>query len=338
MNPFKQAHREMIGRFWKAIDRRKEVVLKLAVALGLITIVFHFVDFQKLLHSFLRMNLFYIPPMIAVFYASRALMAYKWNYLLRALEIHVPFGILFQFYVVAPTVGNFISGVGSELFRAYGVSKDRADVKAVLASIAMERALGLFAMLILVLIGIGLALYLPTLRLAVLSHLWWIFVLGCLMFVVILLIFFLWFMSPLETTNSCISKLFIARQLHQIFVMTRQYRYHYRTVLLVFLWTLLQQLFPIGMNYLLVLCLNVHVSIPELIAIVPIIVLAIRLPISFNGIGVQEGVAVALFSLVGVAPADALLMSMVGRVVELFSTLPLGIHYLVATRRSPSPS
>lgn len=325
----------MITKFWKKIDHHKETALKLIVGIGLITIVFHFVDFHKLVDSFLHMKASFILPMLALTYASRALMAYKWNPLLRALGIRVPFRLLFQLYMVAPTVGNFISGVGSELFRAYGVSKDRADVKAVLASIVIERALGLFAMLILVLISIGLASYLLTERLAVLSHLWWVPALSCLILVIIVLIFFR-FMGPVETWDSRISKLFILKQLQQIFVMAQQYRYHYRTLFVVFAWTMLQQLAPIGMNYLIVLCLNVNVSILELIAIVPIIVLAMRLPISFNGIGVQEGVAVALFSLVGVTPAEALLMSGVGRVVELVSALPACIHYLVTTRRSPS--
>ena len=139
-------------------------------------------------------------------------MAYKWNLLLRALGIRASFWHLYQLYMVAPTVGNFISGVGSELFRAYGVTKDRSAVKAVLASIVIERALGLFAMLILVLVGISLATYQLTDRFAILSHLWWVPVLSCLILVIISLIFFR-FMGSVETWDSRISKLLIIKQL-----------------------------------------------------------------------------------------------------------------------------
>ena len=175
----------MIIKLWEKINRHMEKVLKLIVGLGLIGIVVHFVDLRKLMDSFMQMNPWFVLPMIVLIYASRALMAYKWGLLLYALRIRAPFWLLFQLYIVSPTVGNVISGVGAELFRAHGVSSDSTDAKTVLASIAMERALGLFALLIFVLISLGLASYLLAGKLAVLSHLWWVPSLSALIFVVV---------------------------------------------------------------------------------------------------------------------------------------------------------
>ena len=51
-------------------------------------------------------------------------------------------------------------------------------------------------------------------------------------------------------------------------------------------------------RFLLAQALHIDVSLVELVAIIPLIVLIVRLPLSIQGFGVQEGLYVALFSLV----------------------------------------
>ena len=62
--------------------------------------------------------------------------------------------------------------------------------------------------------------------------------------------------------------------------------------------TFLAQLVPVATGFLLFRALGIQVSTLELLAIIPLIILAIRLPISFDGIGIQEGLYVGLFALV----------------------------------------
>jgi len=131
-----------------------------------------------------------------------------------------------------------------------------------------------------------------------------------------------------------ISNLPIVRQLHQVYLITQQYRGHLDTLSLVFAWTCLEQLVPIAMAFLVARSLNVDISILELAVIVPIIVLAIRLPISPGGIGIQEGLSVALYSLVGASPAEALLMNALGRVLHLITPLPWAVYYIFSRNGS----
>jgi hypothetical protein len=64
------------------------------------------------------------------------------------------------------------------------------------------------------------------------------------------------------------------------------------------------------------------------VAIVPLIVLAIRIPVSFEGIGIQEGLYVMLLAMVGVSSAEALVLSTATRVMGVLCSLPWGLHYI----------
>ena len=69
------------------------------------------------------------------------------------------------------------------------------------------------------------------------------------------------------------------------------------------------------------------------LAIVPVSVIASAVPVSINGWGVRESVFVALGAGLGVAAADALLVSLTLGVLNIFASLPGA--YLLA--RSPRP-
>jgi glycosyltransferase 2 family protein len=324
----------MLTRFRAKIGRRQKFFLKLALGLGLIAVVLYFVDFGEMVDVLQRINPNFIILIIALIYADRALMAYKWNPLLHTVGIRVPLGLLFRLYVVAPFAGMLLpASVGSDLFRAYGISRYGFNIKAVLASILVERVLGFISMMVLVLTSIGLASYLLREKLAHFSALWWILGTGALL-VTGMVAFYYLVRGRRDGCALKISNLPIVRQLHQVYLITQQYRGHLDTLSLVFAWTCLEQLVPIAMAFLVARSLNVDISILELAVIVPIIVLAIRLPISPGGIGIQEGLSVALYSLVGVSPAEALLMNALGRVLHLITQLPWAVHYIFSRNGS----
>jgi uncharacterized protein (TIRG00374 family) len=324
----------MHTRLWAQISRRQTFLLKLALGIGLIGVVLHFVDVNEMVAVVRRLDPRFILLIIALIYTDRALMVYKWNPLLRTVGIRVPFGVLFRLYVVAPFAGMLLpAGVGSDLFRAYGVARYGFNVKAVLASILVERALGFMAMLLLVLTSVGLAVALFRQALADFAILWWLLGSGVLLGTGMVAAYCL-VRGPGGNASRRMSRLLLVRQLQQIYGIAQRYKGHRGTLGVALAWTCLEQLVPIGMNYLVARSLHVEVSILEVAAIVPIIVLAIRLPISLGGIGVQEGLSVALYALVGVSPAEALLMNALGRLLHVGTQLPWAVYYLVSRHRS----
>jgi glycosyltransferase 2 family protein len=327
----------MLSRFRAKIGRRQRFFLKLALGLGLIVVVLSFVDFGEMVDVLVRINSSFIILIIALIYADRALMAYKWNPLLHTVGVRAPLGLLFRLYVVAPFAGMLLpASIGSDLFRAYGLSRYGFNVKAVFASILVERALGFISLMVLVLTSVGLASYLLREELTHFSALRWILGTGACL-VTGMVAFYYLVGGQRDGWTLRISTLPIVRQFHQVYLLTQQYRGRLDTLGLVWAWTCLEQLVPIAMTFLIARSLSVDISILELAVMVPIIVLAIRLPISPGGIGIQEGLSVALFSLVGVSPAEALLMNALGRVLHLLTQLPWAVHYIFSSNGSWPP-
>jgi uncharacterized membrane protein YbhN (UPF0104 family) len=76
-----------------------------------------------------------------------------------------------------------------------------------------------------------------------------------------------------------------------------------------------------------------------LLAAVPLALLSSRLPLSFDGIGVYEGIFVSVMSLAGVEPAAALAIALAGRAFQTLAWLPWwGAHVLQAGSAKPPVS
>lgn len=76
-------------------------------------------------------------------------------------------------------------------------------------------------------------------------------------------------------------------------------------------------------------------SMPAMLALVPLVLLSMVLPLTIAGWGLREGAAVALLPLAGVSPADALATSIAFGLIFLGSTL-LGVAFVstLPTRRA----
>jgi hypothetical protein len=100
--------------------------------------------------------------------------------------------------------------------------------------------------------------------------------------------------------------------------------------------TFTRGMLPIAMNVLVAMAFAIPASPVELAAVVPLIVIGTRLPISLDGLGVQEGLYVVLFAMVGVAGSDALLMSLTARALGILGTLPFALaHFLQREGHAP---
>lgn len=79
--------------------------------------------------------------------------------------------------------------------------------------------------------------------------------------------------------------------------------------------------------------LGLPLGLRDCLVIVPITVLAASLPVSINGWGVREGAMVVGCGLYGIAPSDALLLSVLFGLGMLVAALPGGILWLTPRHR-----
>jgi uncharacterized membrane protein YbhN (UPF0104 family) len=83
--------------------------------------------------------------------------------------------------------------------------------------------------------------------------------------------------------------------------------------------------------------LAVEVSLLDCLVLVPPIVLITTLPISIAGWGVRESASVIGFGFIGVAPVDAVALSVVFGLVQIAIGLPGGLAWMLQRRRSDGP-
>ena len=83
--------------------------------------------------------------------------------------------------------------------------------------------------------------------------------------------------------------------------------------------------------------LAIDVTLVDCIVLVPPIVLVTTLPISIAGWGVRESATVLGFGFIGVAPADALALSVAFGLVQIVIGLPGGLVWLLRRRRDGAP-
>jgi uncharacterized protein (TIRG00374 family) len=91
--------------------------------------------------------------------------------------------------------------------------------------------------------------------------------------------------------------------------------------------TFVEQLIPIPLTWAAARALGLDVSLLALLAAMPIALLAARLPVSFDGIGIFEGIFIAVMGHAGVRPAQSLAIAIVARVLVLITLLPWWIAY-----------
>jgi glycosyltransferase 2 family protein len=219
--------------------------------------------------------------------------------------------------------------IGGDAFRVYSLARHKISAQSVLASIIVERIIGFTASLLLAAISLGLVFYLMRYQWTHFAGLGWLLLLLMTSTVVALLALQGLRRGWVRSLTARFSKYPLVNKLYAFWARFWEFRNHKGALGVVFGWTFLEQLVPVGWNFLLVKALHIDVSFLELVAVIPLIILAIRLPISFEGIGVQEGLYVGLLALVGIPPAQALILSTATRIMNALCALPWAIHYLL---------
>lgn len=89
--------------------------------------------------------------------------------------------------------------------------------------------------------------------------------------------------------------------------------------------------------YALAQSLGLTMTLGQALALIPPVMLAMTLPISFGGWGVREASMVGMLGLIGVPQANALLLSIEIGLLTVVATLPAGVLWLTYTARARHP-
>lgn len=257
-----------------------------------------------------------------------ALTIARWRLLLSVQGVRAPVSFLVASYLTAIFFNNILpSTIGGDTVRAYDSWRAGADRVTAVTVIAVDRLLGLFALLAFAFVGLfffdRLTDRLPDLQLWVLGF-------------TLALLLLTWLsqrgappISPPRDTKGLQGFLnALLRMVHRLRQAVGVFGEHRRQLSQGFLLSLLLQVNVVLQFILVARALDISVPALAFFVLIPLTLVAILLPITINGIGVRENVLAFFLGLFGVAAPTAIGFAWVAYGLQLLQLVPAGFVYL----------
>lgn len=130
---------------------RKQLLslLKLALSLGLLLLLFHFFDFGESWAALRQMDVRYFLGAFLLFLLGIVLRAVRWRFLLDALAVSVPFHRLVYLYLAGAFFNAFLpSGFGGDAVKTYELARHSHRVSESLGTVLVDRLSGLIVLFV----------------------------------------------------------------------------------------------------------------------------------------------------------------------------------------------
>jgi uncharacterized protein (TIRG00374 family) len=268
---------------------------------------------------------------------DRALMAYRWIALLAPLAPgqRPPLRALLRIFFVSTFVGSFLpQSVGTDAVRAVSLTRGGVSGSASLASVLVDRLLGVVAIVICAAGGV-LALWLAAGDASVLTQTWiWIAFAaasaGCLVGVAVI------FSARVDDLLRRLARRLPTRVgdlAERALLALRAYQGH-RGVLMTVLWaSIAVQVLRVLQAWVLGRSVDIALGPAMYFVFVPIVLLVMLLPITISGLGVSQWAFQTLFARVGVAAPPALALSILFVALGLVGNLPGALLYVAGPKK-----
>lgn len=278
-----------------ATRSRTWIWLQAAVSLGLVAALAFRLDYALLGTLLRRARAPYVALLLAVSLSRIVIVTLRFRVLTRLRP--VPFGRLLRQYLIGSYASNFLpTASGGDIVRVFLLKDCGYTRLEAVALIALERGLGLVALVALALLGI--ALYDVPRDIAVT-----VLVLGGTVTAAGML-FAIAGPTFLERLGARFARL--ARPLAALAAVSRR-----RDILLgAIAWSVVLQAVSIAMSWLVGRALGIDVPLAAYLALVPLVWILTMLPISLGGLGVREAAFAFLFARIGATSEAGLLVSL----------------------------
>jgi hypothetical protein len=306
-----------------SFSKRLSFFLRVAVSIGLVALMVTRLDTANMLRFVRRADVGLVALTLLAVLADRTLMAVRWMKLVEALGVHAARSKLFKIFFLSTFFGSFLpSGVGGEAVRAISFSRLTSKGIESVASVVLDRLIGLLSMLLTGLLSLGVFYQ-------VYPH-------PALLYVVLASSFLL-----LIVLGSALARPVHAKLLERfgsgagrfagwlrkgVEAMTR-YREKPGVLGLVLLMSIGVQLLRVLQAYLLSEAMDLETPAVYFLCFVPPILVITMLPISVGGWGTANLAYVALFSQVGMDPDGAFVLSVLILGLGVVGNLPGGLIY-----------
>ena len=266
-------------------------------------------------------HLFFVLLLVA---CDRAVMILRWVLLLRASANPISTADATRLFLVSSFIGSFLpAGIGADAARAYGLArgnwqaaspKPQAAGSEALASVAVDRLLGVASLVLMAIIGViawtpedpgdwRIPAAIVVALIACVTVFWaneW-----------------LRLIIPPHRHHG-----FVTRRLLRLTDAVGRYRHRRGVLVHVLVWSLVVQVLRITQAFILAVGLGMTVPFTYFLLFMPLALLLLLLPISISGFGAPQAGIVWLLRPIGVADSDALALSTLIVLTGLAGNLP----------------
>ena len=300
------------------------MLLRLAITAIILAILAMGIDMGDAARAIAAIDLRYLALVLGLVAIDRTVMILRWVLLLRASGIAITTRDAARLFLVSSFVGSFLpAGVGADAARAYGLARESTTGSEALASVAVDRILGVFSIVLMSMVGVlawaparedwRIAVAILALTIACSAVFWasdWL----------------RWAIPDQHHDHS------IARRALRLSDAVGRYRGRSGVLAHVMAWSIAVQVLRITQAYFLGLGLGLTVPYTYYLLFMPLALLILLLPISISGFGLPQGAIVWLLQPVGVPDAQSLALSTLIVLTGLAGNLP-GLWLWLRQRR-----
>ncbi len=270
--------------------------LRLAVSATIFVVILSRVSVREVLARASSGIPAYLAGALALALAMFVLVALRWRLLARWLGIAMSTGLAVRAVFLAMFGGQLLpSAIGADVLRGWLLARRTSGVARVVASLMADRLMALFAACLLLLLSDrAIARLVPS---------------------------YAAFVAPAAVLGSGVVLIAFLAGLRRMSA-TREVRVQAKPLLLALAIALAVQGTAVVTAALVATAYRLDGSLGLWISVIPLSVMLSAIPISMNGWGVREAAIVTLASRLGIAPADALLVSVTLGVLNMLASLP----------------
>ena len=284
------------------LQSRLGTLAKIVLSAGLVALVFYKVGFTQAVMKLKTASPFWITLALSMYISGAFVRAYRWKGLLNALGVKLNLGRLTWLYFIGFFFNQLVpTGIGGDAMRTYMLAKDGAGGTLAVNSVLVDRAAGLYSLLVM---GTMVLMIRPDLASREVTVLLVGLTLGITIGAIVLIWGAKWI--NLERLPTFARNRF-AKAFNKFYVSFGSYTW--RSISRALLVSVFFNLLLILSNIFMAKAFGVEISIWYFFLFVPLISTSLILP-SINGVGTREWAYVMLFGQVGVSESVALAMSL----------------------------
>jgi uncharacterized protein (TIRG00374 family) len=264
---------------------------------------------------------------VFLYLAAIAFSAVRWKILLEPQQIFISFSQSLRLSLIGLFFSNFLPGVvGGDAVKLYYVAKESKRTSAPLASILMDRSVGIFAMVFLAVLALLFNRGVPEIS-RLIPLVFGVF------FIMLFIGCYFFKLRKKSTLNrlAAIKTIGLGEKIIKLREAFILYRVQKQIIFPVFFLSLFQHGLLIIVSYTVSQALHINAPLHLFFLFIPLIQFILMIPISISGIGPREGAFILFFSSISkaVSPLDAFALGLGIYLMVLLSSLTGGLIYLV---------